>query len=96
MQYGHIRIENHGKSDIAAGRQPGPLQPSSAGGLLGLGVGYAAVQALVRAYPGFPATPPLWAVTAALLLSLVVGVAFGVWPARKATRLDPVRALSGR
>ena len=35
---------------------------STAGGLLGLGVGYIVVGLFVRVYPGFPATPPTWAV----------------------------------
>jgi len=66
------------------------------GGLVGLAAGYAAVRLLVEYYPTFPASPPLWAVVAALVMSLVVGVGFGVWPARRATRLDPVAALTRR
>ena len=39
----------------------------------------------------------VWAVGAAVVLSLLVGVGFGVWPARQATRLDPVvRAVPRR
>ena len=37
-----------------------------------------------------------WAVVAALSLSVAVGAVFGVLPARRATRLDPVAALAGR
>jgi putative ABC transport system permease protein len=66
------------------------------GGVAGLALGAGAVRAFVSLYPSFPASPPLWAVGAALGLSLVVGVAFGVWPARRATRLDPVAALAKR
>jgi putative ABC transport system permease protein len=66
------------------------------GGLVGVGVGAAAVRAFIAVYPSFPATPPVWAVVAALAVSLLVGVAFGVWPARRATRLDPVVALARR
>jgi putative ABC transport system permease protein len=69
---------------------------SSAGGLLGLGLGWAAVLALVAAYPALPASPPGWAVAAAFALSVAVGAVFGVLPARRATRLDPVTALAGR
>jgi putative ABC transport system permease protein len=69
---------------------------STAGGLLGLLVGWLAVQALVAVYPALPATPPPWAVVAAFSLSVAVGAGFGVLPARRATRLDPVAALSGR
>lgn len=69
---------------------------STAGGLLGLLVGWLAVQVLVAIYPALPATPPPWAVVAAFSLSVAVGAGFGVLPARRATRLDPVAALSGR
>jgi putative ABC transport system permease protein len=69
---------------------------SSAGGALGLLVGWLAVRVLVAVYPALPATPPPWAVAAAFSLSVAVGGVFGVLPARRATRLDPVAALSGR
>jgi putative ABC transport system permease protein len=69
---------------------------STGGGLAGLALGDGAIRAFVRVYPSFPASPPLWAVAAALALSLLVGVGFGVWPARRATRLDPVAALAKR
>jgi putative ABC transport system permease protein len=69
---------------------------SLTGGLVGIGLGYAAVRAFVGVYPTFPAAPPLWAVAASVGVSAGVGIAFGVWPARRATRLDPVNALAGR
>jgi putative ABC transport system permease protein len=69
---------------------------STAGGLVGLALGWGAVQALVALFPALPATPPAWAVLAALALSVTVGAVFGVLPARRATRLDPVAALAGR
>jgi putative ABC transport system permease protein len=69
---------------------------SSAGGLLGLAIGWLAVRGLVAVYPALPASPPPWAVAAAFSLSVAVGALFGVLPARRATRLDPVAALAGR
>ncbi len=69
---------------------------SSSGGLVGLAVGWLAVRGLVALYPALPATPPPWAVAAAFSLSVAVGAVFGVLPARRATRLDPVAALAGR
>jgi putative ABC transport system permease protein len=69
---------------------------SSAGGLLGLLLGWVVVRVLVALYPALPATPPVWAVLAALALAVAVGALFGVLPARRATRLDPVAALGGR
>jgi len=69
---------------------------SVVGGLIGLGVGFAAIAAFRHLYPAFPAMPPGWAIAAALAMSALVGVGFGVWPARRATRLDPVLALARR
>ncbi len=66
------------------------------GGALGLAAGWGAVLGFVRVYPSFPATPPAWAVVAAVVLSVGVGVVFGVVPARRAAGLDPVVALAGR
>jgi len=47
-------------------------------------------------YPTFPAWPPDWAVIAGLLTALATGILFGVLPARRAARLDPVQALAKR
>ncbi len=69
---------------------------STAGGLLGLAGGWMAVRLLVQLYPAIPASPPTWAVVAALSISIGVGAIFGVLPARRATKLDPVAALAGR
>jgi putative ABC transport system permease protein len=68
--------------------------------LTGAVVGYALGQlgaAIIRQlYPTFPAYAPDWAVLAGLGTALVTGILFGVLPARRAARLDPVQALSGR
>jgi putative ABC transport system permease protein len=69
---------------------------SSTGALVGLGVGWGLVRGFVALYPAFPASPPLWAVVSVLVLAVAVGALFGVLPARRATRLDPVAALAGR
>jgi putative ABC transport system permease protein len=69
---------------------------STLGGVAGLAVGGAAVKAFVGVYPNFPAATPIWAIIASLAMSVVVGVFFGVVPARRAARLDPVQALVGR
>jgi putative ABC transport system permease protein len=69
---------------------------SLAGGLLGLATGWLAVRVLVRVFPALPASPPPWAVIAALTLSLVTGIVFGLLPARRAAKLDPVAALAGK
>jgi putative ABC transport system permease protein len=66
---------------------------SVAGGVLGLAVGYAGAAALGKAFPALPAEPPLWAVAGAVAVSFGAGIVFGVMPARRAARLDPVAAL---
>ena len=43
--------------------------------------------------PSLPATVPTWAVVTGLSVSIFVGLVFGVWPARKAARLDPIECL---
>jgi ABC-type antimicrobial peptide transport system permease subunit len=62
------------------------------GGLIGvlLAIGIAL---LIREATTMHATVPIWAVLAGLAVSVGVGLIFGVWPAVKAARLDPVEAL---
>ena len=69
---------------------------SLAGGVIGLAAGYAGAAALGQAFQSLPASPPSWAVVAALVVSFGAGIAFGVLPARRAARLDPVLALARR
>jgi putative ABC transport system permease protein len=68
---------------------------SLAGGLLGLLVGYGGARVLAHVFPALPASPPPWAVGAAVVVSIGAGMLFGVLPARRAARLDPVAALAG-
>jgi putative ABC transport system permease protein len=68
---------------------------SLVGGLIGLALGYglgALVTAVVPANLP-PAHVPLWAVALAAGFSTLVGVFFGIYPAGKAARLDPIEAL---
>jgi putative ABC transport system permease protein len=69
---------------------------STAGGVLGLVAGIGLGRILQGFYPEFPVRPPVWAVVAALLVSISVGILFGSLPARRAARLDPVEALMRR
>ena len=66
---------------------------SAVGALLGYLLGQAGAFALRQVFPVFPAYPPDWAVIAGLSTALATGLLFGVMPARRAARLDPVQAL---
>lgn len=69
---------------------------SLAGALLGYALGQGGAALIRQIYPTFPAWPPSWAVIAGLLTALATGILFGVLPARRAARLDPVQALAKR
>jgi putative ABC transport system permease protein len=69
---------------------------ATTGGALGLLGGFGSGQLLQQLYPDFPYQTPGWAVPAALGVSCSVGVVFGIVPARRAARLDPVAALMRR
>jgi putative ABC transport system permease protein len=63
------------------------------GGLAGVLLAISVSKILMFFVPALPASIPIWAVAAGLLVSVFVGLVFGVWPARKASRLDPVECL---
>ncbi|WP_353266726.1 ABC transporter permease [Gemmatimonas sp.] len=65
---------------------------TSVGAVIGLAIGWM-LAFLVRAASPIPASVPGWAILAALAGSAVTGVAFGILPAIRAARLDPVEAL---
>jgi putative ABC transport system permease protein len=62
------------------------------GCLIGMALG-AGIAWAVRTYSPVPATVPFYSVVAAVLASILTGVLFGLYPASKASRLDPVEAL---
>jgi putative ABC transport system permease protein len=62
------------------------------GGLAGLAVGELA-SLLMNKYSPLPAYVPLWAIGLGVGISASVGIIFGIWPAWKAARLNPIEAL---
>jgi putative ABC transport system permease protein len=65
---------------------------AAVGGVIGILLAYVVTLA-VRFITALPATVPISAVAIALVVSTAVGLFFGVYPARKAARLDPIEAL---
>src|SRR6201991_3959223 len=63
------------------------------GGVLGVVLSVGISRLLIFLIPSMPATIPMWAVVSGLSVSIGVGLIFGVWPARKASRLDPIECL---
>ena len=62
------------------------------GGFAGLAVGEVA-SLLMNRYSPLPAYVPLWAIGVGVGISAAVGIIFGLWPAWKAARLNPIDAL---
>ncbi len=62
------------------------------GGATGMILG-GAIAVLVNRMTPIPAVVPLWAIVAALAASAVTGIGFGLYPAARAARLDPIEAL---
>jgi putative ABC transport system permease protein len=63
------------------------------GGILGVLMAIGASYVVMFFVPTLPASIPLWAVITGLTVSIAIGLIFGVWPARRASRLDPIEAL---
>jgi len=66
---------------------------TAGGGLIGIAVGWLLSLAIRTFVPSLPSTVPLWSVIAGFTVATCVGLFFGIWPALKASRLDPIAAL---
>ena len=63
------------------------------GGLAGIAFGWIISLISRLVFTSIPASVPLWSAVLGIVMSLAVGLFFGIWPANKAARLDPVVAL---
>jgi putative ABC transport system permease protein len=66
---------------------------TGSGGIIGVLLGGGISLLIQLAVPALPSSIPLWAVVLAVGVSMSVGLFFGIYPAIKAARLDPVEAL---
>jgi putative ABC transport system permease protein len=66
---------------------------TSLGGVIGVMLAILASYVLTFFVPQLPASIPLWAVISGMAVSILVGLVFGVWPAKKAANLDPIECL---
>lgn len=69
---------------------------SSMGALIGLLLGLAGCWGVRLAFPDLSVYPPAWSVLASITVALITGILFSLLPAKKASQLDPVEALSRR
>jgi putative ABC transport system permease protein len=66
---------------------------SMIGGFIGILFTTATLFAARRAFPSLPVVITSWAVVLAVTFSAAIGIFFGVFPARRASRLTPIEAL---
>ena len=63
------------------------------GGLAGIAFGWVISLIARLVFTSIPASVPLWSAVMGIVMSVGVGLFFGIWPANKAAQLDPVEAL---
>jgi putative ABC transport system permease protein len=63
------------------------------GGIAGILFGWIIALISRLIFTSIPAAVPLWAALLGIVVSVGIGLFFGIWPANKAARLDPVVAL---
>jgi putative ABC transport system permease protein len=63
------------------------------GGVMGLIFGWLISSGARLVFTSLPTEVPAWAAISGIVVSVAVGLFFGIWPASKAAKLDPVVAL---
>ncbi len=81
------------KRDIAWQFLTEAMTLTGSGGVIGVLLGLSISLAINKLLPSLPSVVPAWAIVAGVLVSMTVGLFFGMYPAMKAARLDPVDAL---
>ena len=66
---------------------------TASGGLIGILIGWLLSFTIRTLVPSLPSTVPLWSVITGFVVATSIGLFFGMWPAMKAARLDPIAAL---
>ena len=66
---------------------------TGAGGVMGILSGYTLSLLIRTIVTTLPSTVPMWSVVTGFVVSVAIGLFFGLWPAMKAARLDPIVAL---
>jgi putative ABC transport system permease protein len=66
---------------------------TGAGGIIGVVIAFMITFAIHQFFPTLPSVIPAWAVFTGVLVSMSIGLFFGIYPAVRAATLDPVEAL---
>ena len=81
------------KSDIIVQFLTEAVVLTGLGGVIGLFIGWCVSLLTGLVFKNLPTAVPLWAAVAGIMVSVGVGLFFGIWPAGRAANLDPVVAL---
>ena len=81
------------RSDIAWQFLLEAMSLTGLGGMMGILAGYTLSFLIRTLVPALPSAVPLWSAFAGFIVSVSIGLFFGLWPAVKASRLDPIVAL---
>jgi putative ABC transport system permease protein len=81
------------KSDIIVQFLTEAVVLTGIGGVIGLFLGWCVSLLAGLVFKNLPTAVPLWAAVSGIMVSVGVGLFFGIWPAGRAANLDPVVAL---